>query len=105
VIVTEWRVVHAAQAPVVPLERAFEVVDDRTLVAHGDSIRVALVVAADGTTVRVSAYGVGARDRVAGWPTTMAQPPDAPPPGPAPTDTDTLVAIGRDVIAGILAGR
>ena len=86
-------------------ETGFRAIDDTTLVSGGDSVRVALVVAPDGTTVRVSAYGSRAKDGVTGWPTTFAKPPDAASPGPAPTDTDTLIAIGKDVLAGILVRR
>jgi hypothetical protein len=106
VVVTEWRVVHVADASYgVANETGFSAIDDTTLVAAGDSVRVALVVAPDGTTVRVSAYGARAKDRYSGWPTTRAPSPGAVPPGPAPTDTKTLTEIGKDVLAGILVRR
>jgi len=105
VVVSEWRVVHAAEAYWVANDTGFSAIDDSTLVSGGDSVRVALVVAPDGTTIRVSAYGARAKDRFSGWPTTTAPSPGASPPGPAPTDTNTLIAIGRDVLAGVLVRR
>jgi hypothetical protein len=104
-VVTEWRVVHAAAPSWIADETGFRAVDDATLVSDGTSLRVVLAVAPDGTTLRVGAYGDGALDRYAGWPTTMAALPGAPPPGPAPTDLDTLTAIAHDALGAVLAGR
>ncbi|HEY7628854.1 MAG TPA: hypothetical protein VH761_17420, partial [Ilumatobacteraceae bacterium] len=101
-IVAVWRVEGATDPYWVPNERDFALLDDATLVSDGEHIRVALVVAADGTTVRVSSYGVHAIDSVAGWPSTVTVATDRQP-GQAPGTAQQLIAIGREVLSYALA--
>lgn len=103
-VVAAWRVESAAAPWWVASQGDFVAYDDHAVVSDGESIRVALVVAPDGTTARVTAYGVGARASVAGWPTTTVSrtPIEL---GPAPASIDELVEIGRAVLAGVLADR
>lgn len=97
IIVAVWRVEGATDPFWVPNERDFVVLDNATLASDGDHIRVALVVAPDGTTVRVSAYGANAVDLVAGWPSTITVTSNLLP-GPAPATVQQLISIGRDVL-------
>lgn len=105
VAVVEFRSVHAASPRWIANETGFEATDDGTMVSAGTSLRVALAVAPDGTTVRVTAFGPGALDQYTGWPTTFPQEPDAPASGPAPADSEMIVAIAHEVLAGVLADR
>jgi hypothetical protein len=103
IVVTAWRLEHTAAPSLIASEAGFVAGDD-TVVSDGLSIKVALVVAPDGSTARASAYGRGARERVSGWPTTMPLPPAqaAIAPGPAPADVDELTALARTVLAEVL---
>lgn len=105
VVVSAWRVESAASAYSVPNETDFIALDDTTLVSRGKHIAVVLVVAPDGTTSRVTAYGARASDMVSGWPTTTMGNPGAGPPGPAPISADELIPIARAVLAFVLAHR
>jgi hypothetical protein len=97
IVVSTWRAEGAADPSWIPTEVPFSSHDDATLIADGLHIRVALVVAPDGTSVRVSAYGVGELQAVSGWPsTTVATSPISY--GDAPATTDEIVSIGKDVL-------
>jgi hypothetical protein len=104
VAVSVWRAEHAAAPSWVANENGFAVKDASTLVADGESIRVALAVAPDGTTVRVTAYGPNARSQVSGWPTTIVV-PNAPPPGPAPASLAQVVDISQTVLSDVMNSR
>lgn len=101
IIVAVWRVEGATDPFWVPNEEEFVARDDSTIVSEGAHIVVALVVAPDGTTVRVSAYGAHAIDFVAGWPSTITVGSDVVP-GPAPATVDQVVAIGQQVLESAL---
>jgi hypothetical protein len=101
IIVAAWRVEGAVDPAGVPNDAPFVVRDDATLVSDGAHIRVVLVVAPDGTTVRVSAYGKGAVQVVSGWPSTTAS--TAPiVQGDPPASIDDIVAIGRAMLSETL---
>ena len=105
IVVSAWRVESAADPFWIPNEIEFVALDDSTLVSSGDHIVVVLAVAPDGTTARVSAYGARAAAMTAGWPTTMAPSPSAPPPGLAAVPTEELVPVARSVLAYVLDQR
>ena len=98
IVVSAFRVEGAVDPYSIPNEAAFSPHDDTTLVSDGAHIRVALVVAPDGTTVRVAAYGTGELAAVSGWPTTSAPTTPTIAYGDAPATTDQIVAIGNDVL-------
>jgi hypothetical protein len=99
IVVSAWRVESAANPQSVPDEQGFTLVDNATLVSEGPHMIVVLMVAPDGTTARVTAYGAHARDLVAGWPTTVVSNPSAPS-AQAPHLT---VAQLRPIAAAVLA--
>jgi hypothetical protein len=105
IVVSAWRVLSDANPFWVPNEAPFESVDESTLLSRGEHIAVVLVVAADGTTARVSAYGAGAADSVSGWPTTTPPPPSAPPPGLVGRTVEDLIPAADDVLAFVLDQR
>jgi hypothetical protein len=105
IIVSTWRVESAADPHWVPNESTFHAVDNSTLVSSGEHIGVVLAVAPDGTTARVTVYGAGASERVAGWPTTVAPPPDAPELGAVALTTDALIPVARAVLTFVLSQR
>lgn len=98
IVVSAFRAEGAADPYWIPNEVTFSARDDATLVSDGAHIRVALVVAPDGTTVRVAAYGVGEMQAVSGWPTTSAPSTPTIAYGNAPATIDEIVAIGNDVL-------
>lgn len=102
IVVTAWRVEHASQPGWIPNEGAFVAQGDDVLVSTGAHLVLALAVAPDGTTVRVAAYGIGELNAVSGWPTTMAQPLGAPPPGPAPATAEQVIAVARAALAQVV---
>ena len=104
-VVTTWRMESAGNPNWIANESSFATLDDSTLVASGSHIEVVLSVAPDGTTVRVTSYGAHAVELVAGWPTTTAPRPDAPPPGHAQLTVDELLDIARPVLAAQLDSR
>jgi len=105
IVVSAWRVESAADPFWIPNESEFVALDDATLVSSGEHIVAVLAVAPDGTTARVSAYGARVAAMTAGWPTTMAPSPSAPPPGPAAVTTEDLVPVARSVLAYVLDQR
>ena len=105
ITVSAWRVESAADPYWIPNEGPFVALDDSTLVSSGDHIVVALAVAPDGTTARVTAYGARAAAMVAGWPTTTAPSPSDPPPGRVAVTSEELVPVARSVLAYVLDQR
>ena len=105
IVVSAWRVESAANPFWVANEQPFTVVDDETLASVGVHLSVVLVVAPDGTTARVSAYGAHARDLFAGWPTTVAPYPSAPAAQPAQYTTDQLTLVANAVLTYVLDSR
>jgi hypothetical protein len=105
IIVSTWRVESAADPHWVPNESPFDGLDSSTLVSNGEHIGVVLAVAADGTTARVTVYGAGASERVAGWPTTIAPLPNAPELGAAALTANALIPVARAVLTFVLSQR
>lgn len=98
IVVSAFRAQGAADPYWIPNEVTFSERDDKTLVSDGEHIRVVLVVAPDGTTVRVAAYGIGELQAVSGWPTTSAPTTPTIAYGDAPATLAEIVAIGNDVL-------
>jgi hypothetical protein len=105
ITVSSWRVEAKSDATWMANDAPFEPTNGSTLESPGHTISVVLVVAPDGTTSRVSAYGAGAADRASGWPTTAAPNPDTPAPGPSPLTVDQLVPIANEMLVHVLAQR
>lgn len=104
-VVSAWRVVAAADPSWIPNEAAFVAIDDNTLTSDGKHLDVALAVGSDGTTARITAYGSGARDLVAGWPTTIPASPSTPEPGVSPLGVAELVPLAHELLAVIVETR
>jgi hypothetical protein len=104
VIVSAWRSESAADPFWIPNEATFAAVDDQTLVSDGPHISVVLLVAPDGTTVRVSSYGPHGRDLVAGWPSTITLDPSRQP-GNSPYQSKDLVPIAQAVMKDVVGQR
>jgi hypothetical protein len=98
IVVSAFRADGAVDPYWIPSEVAFATRNDSTLVSDGAHIRVALLVAPDGTTVRVAAYGTGELQAVSGWPTTSAPTTPTVAYGDAPATIEQIVAIGNDVL-------
>ena len=62
---------------------------------------VVLAVDPDGTAVRVTAYGDGAAELVAGWPTTTVAARSTVSAGPAPIPAAELVPVAHAVLASV----
>jgi hypothetical protein len=105
ITVSSWRVVAKSDATWMANDAPFEPTNGSTLESPGDTISVVLVVAPDGTTSRVSAYGAGAYERTIGWPTTAAPARGAAEPGPSPFTVDQLVPIANEMLVHVLAQR
>lgn len=82
----------------------FTAINDDALVSDGQHISVVLVVAPDGTTVRVSSYGPHGRDLVAGWPSTITLDPSRQP-GSTPLQSNDLLPIAKAVLDDVLKQR
>ena len=104
ITVSSWRVVAKSDPIWMPNDAPFEPTNDSTLESPGHTISVVLLVAPDGTTSTVSAYGAGAADRASGWPTTAAQ-NDTPAPGPSPLTVGQLVPIANEMLVHVLGQR
>lgn len=105
IVVSAWRVQSAANPFWVPNEAEFVAVNDSTLVSRGSHIAVVLVVATDGTTVRVTTYGARASALVAGWPSTTTSSPTALPPGLTAITADELIPVANSVLTYVLDQR
>jgi hypothetical protein len=107
IIVSIWRLQSAADPFWIANEAPFTTFDDHTLASDGGHLSVVLAVAPDGTTCRLSAYGTGAADRVAGWPSTVAPHPNstAEPLGDAPLRADKLVPMAHEILVDVLDER
>ena len=104
IVVSAWRLTSAADPFWIPNDAEFTVVDGSTLVSRGEHIAIALAVAPDGTTARITAYGSRASEMVSGWPTTTTSRGNTPA-GPAPFAADDLVPIARTVLEYVLDQR
>jgi hypothetical protein len=105
ITVFSWRVEAKSDPIWIQNDAPFMPTNDSTLESPGDTISVVLVVAPDGTTIGASAYGAGAADRAAGWPTTAAPLPNTPVPGPSPLTVDQLLPIANEMLVHVLAQR
>lgn len=105
VVVSAWRLESAGDPFWVPNETGFVALDRSTLVSSGAHIAVVLAVAADGTTVRVTAYGARATSMVAGWPTTTTSSPSAAKPGIASIAVEQLLPPARTTLSHLLGQR
>jgi hypothetical protein len=104
-VVSAWRLESAGDPFWVPNESGFVVLDRSTLVSGGAHIAVVLAVAADGTTVRVTAYGARATSMVAGWPTTTTSSPSVAKPGIASMTVEQLLPAARTTLSHLLGQR
>jgi hypothetical protein len=104
-VVSTWRVASAADPNWVPNEASFKAINNATMVSRGGHIATALVIAPDGTTGRVTAFGARASDLVAGWPSTFPPNPSAEAPGETPITADELVPLADEVLAQVLSQR
>jgi hypothetical protein len=105
ITVSSWRVEAKSDPIGIPNDAPFEPTNDSTLESSGHTISVVLLVAPDGTTISVSAYGAGAADRASGWPTTAPPQLGAPEPGPSPFTVDQLGPIANEMLVHVLAQR
>jgi hypothetical protein len=101
IYVSAWRLEHSANPSWIANEAPFTVIDDHTVESVGPHLTVLLVVASDGTTIRVSAYGTGMTARVQGWPSTFVLPADTPDPGPVPATADQLLTIAKQAASAV----
>lgn len=98
--VIAWRLDRPANPSSLPNEGDFKVVGDDALVSAGPHAITALLVAPDGTSVMVAAYGKNGLAALTNDGVTNTIPTDV---GAVSLTADQLVAIGRQVLPHVMA--